>query len=227
GEGFLEDYAHLAAGYLALGAATDAPIWERRARSLADAIRDRFVRPDGLLLTTTHRDALGLQALDVRDQYAPSGTAAASALFARLGLSDSSYAALARKILERMAPTIAAAPERWAAFTASAAALAERAPPAAATVALDSAAHVKAEVLGVQGGDRRAMRITLAIDAGYHLNANPASRDYLIPTSVRIAGRPDAKIAYPPGQTFRPKFLAEDIAVYEGSVAIAVELPGG
>ena len=67
----------------------------------------------------------------------------------------------------------------------------------------------------------------LAIDPGYHVNANPASSDYLIPTTVTIPGVPDAKVSYPAGQVFEPKFSPEGIAVYEGSVDIGVLLPKG
>ena len=59
------------------------------------------------------------------------------------------------------------------------------------------------------------------------MNANPASADYLVPTVVTIPDVPGAKIAYPPGQIFKPKFSPEGISVYEGSVAITAELPKG
>jgi hypothetical protein len=38
---------------------------------------------------------------------------------------------------------------------------------------------------------------------------------------------PDAKVSYPAGQVFEPKFSPEGIAVYEGSVDIGVLLPKG
>ena len=75
--------------------------------------------------------------------------------------------------------------------------------------------------------DHDEIRVTLAIDPGYHVNANPASSDYLIPTTVAIPGVSDAKVSYPAGQVFEPKFPPEGIAVYEGSVAIRAELPKG
>ena len=59
------------------------------------------------------------------------------------------------------------------------------------------------------------------------MNANPASIDYLIPTAVTIPSAPDAKISYPVGQVFKPKFSPEGISVYEGSVEIRAGLPKG
>ena len=64
--------------------------------------------------------------------------------------------------------------------------------------------------------DHNEIVVTLTIDPGYHVNANPASADYLMPTVVTVPGVPDAKIAYPEGQIFKPKFSPEGISVYEG-----------
>ena len=93
--------------------------------------------------------------------------------------------------------------------------------------ALDSAAHVKAAAQGASYADHDEIFVTLTIDPGYHLNANPASVDYLMPTVVTVLSVPDAKITYPAGQIFKPKFSPEGISVYEGSVAIKADLPKG
>lgn len=63
--------------------------------------------------------------------------------------------------------------------------------------------------------------ITLRIDPGYHVNANPASNEYLIPTSIAFEGVTPAWVAYPPAIPFKPAFVDEPIDVYEGSVVIA------
>jgi len=76
-------------------------------------------------------------------------------------------------------------------------------------------------------GDHDEILVRLAIDPDYHVNANPASSDYLIPTAVTIADVPDAKVSYPAGQVFKPEFSPEGIAVYEGSVDLRAELPKG
>ncbi len=69
--------------------------------------------------------------------------------------------------------------------------------------------------------------VTLRIDAGYHVNANPASNEYLIPTSIAFGGVIAERIAYPPGTRFNPTFAAEPIEVYEGTVIIAATFPPG
>jgi uncharacterized protein len=86
---------------------------------------------------------------------------------------------------------------------------------------------VKAAAQGAAHADHDEILVTLTIDPGYHLNANPASIDYLIPTVVTVPSAPDAKITYPAGQVFKPKFSPEGISVYEGSVEIRAELPKG
>ncbi len=226
GEGFLDDYAMLGLGFLALGEATGEPVWLSRAQSVASAIMARFIKADGLAVTSTADENLLLPAIDLDDHEMPSGTSAAYALLAQLGNADMRYAEAATKILARMTDKIQIAPAAWASLTAYAAlygALAEAKP----EIALDSAAHVKATAHGASHADHDEIVITLAIDPGYHLNANPASSDYLIPTAVTIPGAPGAKIAYPPGQVFKPKFSPEGISVYEGSVVIRAELPRG
>jgi uncharacterized protein YyaL (SSP411 family) len=225
GEGFLDDYAQLALGYMALSESSGEPIWLKRASALAGAMVERFARADGALVTTVADATLIVPAVDLQDHDAPSGTSAAYALLAGLGATEPRYAELAAKILGRTASKIEASPQSWASFTASAARFATAV--RAAPVLLDSAAHVKAMARGQYGSDYDEIVVTIAVDAGYHVNANPASLDYLIPTTVSLAGMNDAKVMYPAGHAFNPKFLADGILVYEGSASIRIELPVG
>jgi uncharacterized protein len=226
GEGFLDDYAMLGLGFLALGEATGEPVWQARAQSVASAIMTRFLKPDGLAVTSTADADLLLPAIDLDDHEMPSGTSAAYALLAQLGQTDARYAEAATKMLARLADKIQIAPAAWASLMAYAA-LYGRPAEARPEAALDSAAHVKATAHGTSHADRDEILVTLTIDPSYHVNANPASADYLMPTVVTVPGAPEAKIAYPEGQTFKPKFSPEGISVYEGSVAIRAELPKG
>jgi hypothetical protein len=72
-----------------------------------------------------------------------------------------------------------------------------------------------------------ALLITLHIDPGYHINANPASDDYLIPTSVAFAGSAPERIVYPPAIPFKPAFAEEPIEVYEGTVVVTATFTTG
>ena len=223
GEALLEDHALLGLGYLALFDATGDGTWVDRARTLANIIVERFLASDGMVITTSD-DRLLLPALDVGDQYAPSGTSAAFALLARLGSFEDRLAQAATTILERMASLIEAAPDRWASLVARAA-FAPGAPPPLSD-SLDSAARVTATAFRERRGDHDAVVITLTIDPGYHINANPASFDYLVPTTIDVAA-PGTEVVYPQPKKFKPKFVADAIDVYEGSVVATIDFPKG
>ena len=226
GEGFLDDYAMLGLAYLALGEATGEPVWVSRAQALASAILTRFTKPDGLVVVSVADSSLVTPAIDLDDHDTPSGTSAAYALLAQLGKTDTRYAEAATKMLARMTNKIQSAPAAWASLTAYAA-LYGQTVEAKTEAALDSAAHVKAAAQAALHADHDEILVTLTIDPGYHLNANPASIDYLIPTVVTVLSAPDAKITYPAGHVFKPKFSPEGISVYEGSAAIRADLPKG
>ncbi len=72
-----------------------------------------------------------------------------------------------------------------------------------------------------------AILVTLRIDDGYHVNANPASNDYLIPTTIAFHAPGPARIAYPSGTPFKPAFADEPIQVYEGTATVAATFPPG
>jgi hypothetical protein len=55
--------------------------------------------------------------------------------------------------------------------------------------------------------------ITLRIDPGSRINANPASEDYLIPTNVLFTGTQPGQVTYPPPVAFKPQFSDEPIDV--------------
>jgi len=226
GDGYLEDYALLALGYLALAEASGEPLWSARARQLAEAIVMGFIEPDGRVVTTRANATLIAPAVDLQDHDTPSGTSAAYELLARLGKAEPRYADLAAKTVARMADTIEASPAAWASFTASAALFADPVKLGPSASVLDSAAHVKATVsLGNRTDELDEITVTIAIDPGFHANANPASLEYLIPTTVSVPGMGNVKIIYPSGRTFKPNFLAEGISVYEGTVEVRVKLP--
>ncbi|HVA13937.1 MAG TPA: protein-disulfide reductase DsbD domain-containing protein [Stellaceae bacterium] len=69
--------------------------------------------------------------------------------------------------------------------------------------------------------------VTLEIDAGYHINANPATFDYLIPTTLNVTNLPPLRVSYPAPVRFKPKFVDEALNVYEGTVRITAEFAHG
>ena len=69
--------------------------------------------------------------------------------------------------------------------------------------------------------------ITLRVDPGYHINANPATSENLIPTSVAFNGVVPEQIAYPPPIRFKPRFADDMLDVFEGTVVIMTTFSAG
>ena len=69
--------------------------------------------------------------------------------------------------------------------------------------------------------------VRLKIDHGYHVNANPPSFAYLIPTELQLsppAGIKVDSITYPQALTKRFSFAEQPLAVYEGEVEVKAKL---
>lgn len=91
---------------------------------------------------------------------------------------------------------------------------------------LDSGDHI--HVLSVERVDANdEVTVSLRIDDGYHVNANPASEPYLIPTTLTFKDITPLRIVYPGATRFRPKFVDESLDVYQGIVTIHAFLPKG
>jgi hypothetical protein len=81
--------------------------------------------------------------------------------------------------------------------------------------------------LGEESGGFRPFRLALEIAPGWHLQANPASEEYLVSTEVRAEGGEVRNVRYPEGETLRAGFLEEPLSVYSGQVVIEGEVSGG
>jgi hypothetical protein len=74
--------------------------------------------------------------------------------------------------------------------------------------------------------------VTLLISPGFHVNANPATFPYLIPTEVQHTVDPDeslpimGKPIYPAPVNKTFSFAEKPLAVYEGEVGIKLPLRG-
>jgi len=88
-----------------------------------------------------------------------------------------------------------------------------------------SADHVRVVASEISGPERDTIVVTIKVDDNYHINANPASFDFLIPTSLEFKGVKPSKIEYPKPMRFTAKFAPEGLDVYEGSVAVVARFP--
>lgn len=91
----------------------------------------------------------------------------------------------------------------------------------------DTADHVRIKSVKRDSGDGDKAVITIEIDAGFHINANPATFDYLIPTALHITNQAPLRVIYPNAARFKPKFSKGPLDVYEGTVQITAEFENG
>lgn len=132
---------------------------------------------------------------------------------------------------------------QWPAMAGSAASPAQTAPARATshdpvTSASQQAASVRQSGDGLNSADHVRVMVLLhgdtlvaqlQVDDGWHINANPASFDFLIPTqlSLQSRGKPvPTTVEYPQGRTI-DLGLARPITVYSGQVRIKATLPDG
>ena len=69
--------------------------------------------------------------------------------------------------------------------------------------------------------------LQLNIADGWHINANPAGQDNLIPTTITVGADTPLEIidvAYPKGRSTRFEFSSESLNVYEESLTIPLQL---
>ncbi len=228
-DAFLDDYALLGLGLLALYDATGDSIWLQRAGQLADDLLARFRRPDGSLATTTAEKDLPMSPPEDGDNIYPSGSSAAVDLLLRLERSAGAtrYIDAARGIVDRVGHRLEDTPESWPSLLI---ALDENnfAPSAhSSNGPLVTQAVVRVSAVAKAGTDRDEVVVTLQIDDGYHVNANPASFDYLIATSVTFDGLTPTQVHYPEATLFKPSFAPAGLRVYQGDVTLEASFPKG
>jgi uncharacterized protein len=92
---------------------------------------------------------------------------------------------------------------------------------------IDSADHVRIAAVDHVAGDDDELVVKVEIDPGFHVNANPASLPYLIPTTLNVTSQTPLRVDYPASISFKPKFADQAIDVYEGSIQIVSKFPRG
>lgn len=88
---------------------------------------------------------------------------------------------------------------------------------------------VKAESQPVQisAGESSEVTVRLTVQSGFHVNANPPTFSYLIPTELTIApaeGISAGTISYPAAKQAKVSFSEKPLAVYEGEVEVRATL---
>jgi uncharacterized protein YyaL (SSP411 family) len=239
----LDDYAFLADGLLALYGATGDPRWLTRARQLADRMIADFEGPPGaglyLSSQSVGQNQLFVRPRVLRDNVRPSGNTVALRVLRDLAMftGKTRYREAADRTQMALGSLFGQAPE--AVGTAvRALALGPPLPPAPRVQQgraqqkpprprpLDRIPTGRDFVSGSltrSAEPASEVRMQLKISPGWHVNANPASLDFLIPTRVETL-RPgsEVEVVYPAGSLYQPRFSLEALSIYQGEVDIPV-----
>ncbi len=228
---FADDYALLGSAFLALHTATSDHRWLDRAILLAEDVVRQFLRFDGRVATALPGSDLLVAPPESGDDVQPSATSAIVDFLAEIATATKSraYRDEAARVLAAVAADVGQRPSAWPSLIA--AAISRDDEPGNMTISpLVTGPQTTSDVVSVSATrrdspDRTEFVVHLKIASGYHVNANPASLDGLIPTTVRIDGKKSAQVQYPTGTLFHPTFTADSIRVYEGTVELHGTLP--
>lgn len=235
--GYLDDYAFLVHGLLALHDATHEPRWLDEAKALTDTMVRLYGDGErgGFFYTSNDHEKLFVRSKDQYDGAQPSGNSVAARNLVRLWVKtkDEKYRELAERSLRAFAGPLKINPSG---LTTMAHALAllldakggtpadEKQPVQQGAKGRSSDKFVKVSAVAKPdkpGADGlQVVIVTLAIDKEWHLGANPPGETGVATTlTVAAKEKPEVKIDYPPGKAIKDPTVGE-YRVYEGTVAI-------
>jgi uncharacterized protein YyaL (SSP411 family) len=232
---FLDDYAFLVRALLALHDVTGADSWLTEAKRLSEQMEERLRAGSGGYYMSAARPDLLFQVVSAVDGSIPSGNGVAilnllelAELTGRPAYRERAQAALKSfgADLEqhpRAVATVALATLRGGAFPlAEGGGEVASAPPPPMSALAREVVEIAGRFEGEGGADGyRPFRVELEIRDGWHVNANPASLEFLIPTSVEGVVR---EVRYPEGESFSFEFAPEEISVYGGETVLRGEV---
>ncbi len=239
---FAADYAFLVRGLLALHRATGEERWAAAAAELSREQIARLRDPQGGCFVAAESPDLLFRSHDVFDGALPAAEAITVLNLVDLAALEvgGDWLAEARAALQAFAPlverhpdavrTLALAARRYHQVAGGAEdSIDERGPDAGLRLVQEEAEEVVRVglQLGEVGEDGfRPFTLALAVAPGWHLNANPASEPFLVPTTVSGQGLELRNVAYPAGEPLRMSFEEKPLASYAGRVELTGELRG-
>jgi len=245
---YLSDYAFLVSGLLALHRAEGSDRWLRAAAELTEEQIRRLGDAAGGFFVAGESPDLLFRSKEVFDGATPSANSIAVLnlldLAERTG--DRVWLTEARASLKAFATLVETHTDAVRMLTIAARrfheiaeagtlddhaedlAAVERTADAPAAHGLEDAAEALVEPslhLDSQGdGGWHSFLLTLKIEPGWHLQANPASESFLIATSVRAEGAELRNLRYPAGEAVTAAFAHAPLSVYQGTAEITGEL---
>lgn len=234
---YLEDYAFLVHGLLRLHAATGEPARLTQARELTDRMIADFNDPDegGFFYTAEGHESLLARPKDPYDAAVPSGNSVAIRNLVALAKAtgEPRYLDHAKQSLEAFSATLAQTPGALPLLLVGLGEYLDAQPAGAKAASSpetprdpDAMVIAQGEVnqgANIAPGEDVAIRLTLTVKEGWHLNANPAGAENLIPTKVSLAKGQPAKlleVKYPAGVEKVLETEGTPIPLYEGTVKV-------
>jgi uncharacterized protein YyaL (SSP411 family) len=235
---FLDDYAFLIDGLLCLHDVTGDARWLTEARELGEQMIERFADDGGgFFLTAKGDDHLFAHTKPMLDAAQPSGNAVAIRDLLRLTAKtgEAKYREIAGQALRTFMadleqtpatmPIMALAVDDYLARKPAEAAeqpAAQLQPGGGSAKRSDSVVKVTATADKAAADGRQTVKITVAIDKGWHLYANPVGNNDLesAATAVSIAGKvkpKNVKVDYPVGKVVADAVVGS-YSVYEEKV---------
>jgi uncharacterized protein YyaL (SSP411 family) len=218
-DAFLEDYAFMVRGLLALHGATGEPRWRSAAAELTALARSRFWDESGggFYDTLADRADLFVRTRSTYDGAVPCGTSVMiNSLLDLHGLTgDERYLDDAVTAIEAISAAVDGGPSGTALTTLAVHRLTGSHPdrlggeaPTAGRGTFDRTEPVQVrtstDLLRIAGDDRARLDVTVQIAPGYHVNANRPGIEYLIPLEVALVGGDGVEIdvSYPAGERY-------------------------
>ena len=229
-DGYLDDYAFLVQGLLGLSNATGEERWLRSATTLTDKMIELFWddKHGGFFFTKADAKQLIVRTKKPHDSAIPSGNAVA---VNNLLMLNPSYRNYAEKTLRSFAKAMENTPSSFMhmlfalnGYLSIEDGLPVSIPELDASQALVTAT---AKIKTRTKGNQIDVEVQVKIAAGWHINANPAGQDNLIPTTITVDK--DAlieinNVKYPKGKSMKFEFSPESVNVYEGTFTIPLKL---
>lgn len=222
-DAYLDDYAFFVRGLLGLHAATGEDQWLDAARTLTDKMIQLFWddRNGGFYYTKADAKHLIVRTKKPYDSAIPSGNAVAVKNLLAFGADYRDYA---EKTLRTFAESMAQSPSSfmYMHFALNDYLTLEENQETFGSSTVTATAKVKEKADAVFN-----VELQLKIAAGWHINANPAGQDNLIPTTVTVDVNAPVEIVditYPKGRTTHFEFSEEPLNIYEESLMISLRL---
>ena len=223
-DAYLDDYAFFVRGLISLYDATGEEKWLDSARTLTDTMIQLFWddKSGGFYYTKADAKHLIVRTKKPYDSAIPSGNAVAVKNLLAFGADYWNYA---EKTLRIFSDAMAQSPSSfmYMHFALNHYLMTTEKEVDAATPSLVTASTtIKAE-----SDEVFEVELQLEIAAGWHINANPAGQDNLIPTTLEVDTDMPVEIvdiAYPKGKSMRFEFSDESLNVYEDSLTIPLKL---